>query len=400
MNKICFYSISTELGGAERSLLEYLRFVSQDPNCQAELLLPKSTGPLAEEARALGITCRDLPMPPALLAGTRQSGWRFVRETFSWATASYLFQLIAHFRATRPSVIYTTGIKCHALAAVASLFCGSPVLWHIRDHFTAGPTRFILRLLMAITPRTSAVANSEAAARSIKAGTPVVYNGVSPRDFPFTRDRELHRELGLPISVPIVGIVGVLARWKGQIEFLRMARELCDRGSPAHFVVLGAQIYDTTGDQGYEAELKILARDLGIDSRVSFLGFRRDSAPLLSSMDVLVHASIRPEPFGRVIIEAMASGTPVTASAAGGPLEILEHAKTGLLHQPGDPIDMANNVEKLLTPDVADTLRHAAHASFREKFTHDQYNQKLHEQVLGVMPRSARRFAKPPATGA
>jgi len=395
MNKICFYSVSTELGGAERSLLEYLRYISKAEDCRAELLLPKASGPLRDEAIALGISCRVLPMPPALLAGSRQAGWRFMREFFRWQTYQYFFSLVAYFRATRPSLIYTTGIKCHALAALASPFSGSRVLWHIRDYFSAGPTRLFMRLLLALNPRTSVVANSRSAADSIKIGTPVVYNGVSPLDFPFTRGHDIHRELGLAPAVPIVGIVGVLARWKGQIEFLQMARELCQRGHNAHFVVLGEQIYDTAGDQGYSEQLKKLCRELGIENRVSFLGFRRDSAPLLRSMDALVHASIKPEPFGRVIIEAMASGTPVTASAAGGPLEILQHGATGLLHQPGDILGMADNVEKLLRPEFAEPIRRAALTSYQEKFTHERYNYNLHEKV-----KLASCLASPPATGA
>lgn len=391
MAKVCFYSVSTQLGGAERSLLEYLKYVHTRALLEAELLVPKLEGPLVKEAQKIGIPCRALPMPESLLAGSRLSKTSLLAAFFNLAPLLYFVRLVMHFRRTRPELVYTTGLKCHLFASLASIFSGTPVLWHLRDHFSPGVTRSLLRCIYKICARTETVANSRSTALSFSKQKPpaVVYNGVASHDFPFLRERNLHQELGLAPNTRIVGILGVVARWKGQSEFLRMAAELKRRGNNVHFVVVGAQIYDTVGDSNYTQEIKSLAADLEIDAQVSFLGFRHDTARLLRSIDVLVHASIRPEPFGRVLIEAMASGTPVTASAAGGPLEILQEGKTGLMHEPGNWMEMADNVEILLDPEKAESISKNAYHDFCLRFTHERYAESLHARVANLLEKSA-----------
>lgn len=379
--KVCFYSVATQLGGAEQSLLEYLKYSVN--RLDAELLVPSLRGPLVEEAQRIGIHCVELPMPSALLRGSRSRKLSLARSIFSLETARYFIALVKHWRRTRPSLIYTTGLKCHLWAALASLFTGTPVLWHLRDHFQ-GPMAWIFRSVKALSPRVQVVANSRSTATSFRPKTapPVIYNGVAAADFPFARGQALRQELGLPKETRLVGILGVLAHWKGQDDFLRMAAELLKREpGRLHFAVVGDQIYDTSGDAGYGIELRTLAANLGIESHVSFLGFRRDTAQILQSLDVLVHASKRPEPFGRVIIEAMACGTPVTASAAGGPLEILQAEVSGLLHPCENWRAMADNVQTLLRPDRAQAIRQRAREEFQARFTHDRYAQALHEMV-------------------
>ena len=85
------------------------------------------------------------------------------------------------------------------------------------------------------------------------------------------------------------------------------------------------------GEEDYEAALKRLCVELGIAGRVHFLGFRRDIPRLMRMMDVIVHASTAPEPFGRVLVEAMLASTPLIASRAGGALEIVQDGVTAAL---------------------------------------------------------------------
>ena len=87
-----------------------------------------------------------------------------------------------------------------------------------------------------------------------------------------------------------------------------MAKRLLDKKILAHFIIVGGQIYDTSGETKIELELKSLAKSLGVENRVHFTGFRKDIPQALNSVDILVHGSIEPEPFGRVIVEAFACG--------------------------------------------------------------------------------------------
>jgi glycosyltransferase involved in cell wall biosynthesis len=129
-----------------------------------------------------------------------------------------------------------------------------------------------------------------------------------------------------------VAIVGRLSPWKGQDIFLDAFAKAFPGGEERALIVGSAMF----GEDTFERQLRAQADRLGIADRVSFVGFARDVFGLLAEVDVLVHASTVPEPFGQVIIEGMAAGVPVIASAAGGPLEIVTHGVNGVLVAPGD----------------------------------------------------------------
>jgi glycosyltransferase involved in cell wall biosynthesis len=98
-------------------------------------------------------------------------------------------------------------------------------------------------------------------------------------------------------------------------------------------VIVGAPLF---GEEAFETELREKIMELGIADRVWLLGFRKDIPLLMCSMDIIAHCSIAPEPFGRVVVEAMLAGKPVVASAAGGVMEIIQHGETGYLVEPGN----------------------------------------------------------------
>ena len=95
------------------------------------------------------------------------------------------------------------------------------------------------------------------------------------------------------------------------------------------------------GEDDYEAELKRLGQELGLDDRVTFVGFTRDIDRELAGFDMLVHASVVAEPFGQVVVEGMAAGLAVIATAAGGPMEIITPDVDGVLVAPGDVDELA-----------------------------------------------------------
>jgi glycosyltransferase involved in cell wall biosynthesis len=100
---------------------------------------------------------------------------------------------------------------------------------------------------------------------------------------------------------------------------------------------------------------------------VEFRGFREDVAGELARLDILVHASLIPEPFGQVVVEGMAAGLPVVAPRAGGPSEVIEHDVTGLLYEPGDARALASCIGDLADdPGRRDRLGRAATAKARD----------------------------------
>lgn len=384
---ICFYAVASHLGGAERSLLELLRGLSLNGRYEPWVVLP-GPGPLASELERIGVRTDVLEMPKRFLRLSRDTplaslgaGALSVPEM-----ALYLTKLAALLRSRKPSLIHTNAIKCHALAALVAPVAGVPALWHLRDIVRPGPTLSVLRALRSAPgARIRLVANSAATARSFEGGgasdpIPVVHNGLDPEVFFPKRNRALNGRLGVSADLPVVGIVGVLARWKGQLEFLRMASLLVKAGSPASFAVIGGEIYDTSGGKGYEAELKEEARRLGISDRVLFTGFLKDPVEAVNGLDVLVHASLKPEPFGRVIVEGLACGVPVVASADGGVLEIVEDGKTALLVRPGDIEGMAGAVSQVLEdPSLREKLVSSGRERFLSSFTREAYVRGIEE---------------------
>ena len=138
-------------------------------------------------------------------------------------------------------------------------------------------------------------------------------------------------------------MIGRLAPWKGQSVFLRAFAQAF-AGTDVRAMVVGAALF---GEEAYEQELRELADELGVGDRVDFLGFRSDVAVLMTQMDICVHASVVPEPFGQVIVEAMAAGIPVVAAAGGGAAEIVTDGESALTHPPGDADALAGALTRL-----------------------------------------------------
>ncbi|MCB1041089.1 MAG: glycosyltransferase, partial [Acidimicrobiales bacterium] len=160
----------------------------------------------------------------------------------------------------------------------------------------------------------------------------------------------LARELGVE-GRRVIAMVGRIAAWKGHRVLLDAVHQL-DRPDVAVLVV--GEPASTYGPVVLE-QLHERVRELGLEERVLFTGPRRDVPDIMALADVAVHCSVEPEPFGRVIVEAMAAGVPVVASAAGGALEIVEDQRTGLLVAPGDAGALAGA--------IADVLDHPARAA-------------------------------------
>lgn len=147
-------------------------------------------------------------------------------------------------------------------------------------------------------------------------------------------------------AVPIVAMHSMLVHWKGQHVVLRAAAEVRRRcSSPFRLVIAGGP---PANDVQYGAELRALASELGIEDILEFRGHLRDVYGFLRTVDIAVHASIEPEPFGRVVPEAMLSGLPNVVTLGGGPAEYVVDGETGLHVPCGDVGAMADAVEKLL----------------------------------------------------
>ena len=398
--RIVFISVSDELGGSEIALVEMMAGLRRvQPSWTIGLVLP-GRGPLLARAEAAGADCTIVPLPRAIARagefGMAASSWLpasagghtavFGARLLAAAAAvpSYLLKLRRAIRAYQPTIVHTNGFKAHVLGALAvgrarpGARAAGPakLVWHMHEY--VGDRAVSRKLLAAHAGRPAAVlANSVSVASDVRRALPtvvsptVLYNAVDLASFvPVGAIENLDARAGLPPAngpVVRVGLIATFARWKGHEVFLRAIAAL-PSSVPVRGYVIGEPLYATAGSQYDLAELRRLATDLGVAGRVGFTGYL-PAAAAMRALDVVVHASTRPEPFGLVIAEAMACGRATIVSAAGGAAELVEPEVDALTHAPGDDAELARQIARLAgDPALRRTLGERACATARRRF--------------------------------
>ncbi len=309
-------------------------------------------------------------------------------------------------RARGYDLLYANSQKALVVGAIAGRLANKPLIWHLHDlltedHFSPEHRR----LVVALADRAVAwvIANSRATAAAFVRGggradtVRVVYNGIDSAPFEFVMPgevRALKEDLGLD-GVPIVSVFGRLAPWKGQHVLL----EALTRLPGVHALLVGEALF---GESGYVRSLRDLTETLEIKERVHFLGLRRDIPRLMRLSDVVVHTSVAPEPFGRVIVEGMLARRPVVASRAGGVTEVVEDGVNGHLVPPGDPEALAGALDALVaSPSRGSSLATAGYATASSRFSLRIMLEEIEQQVKEVTAETptsvGRRLLRPTA---
>lgn len=365
-NAVLLLDHSAELGGGELSLFDYVR--STATNVKVVVF---EQGPFVDLLKRFGIAVEVLDAG-AVLGVRRGNGIAKILSIAPSLTRS----IVTLSRAMRRApVVYANSQKALVVASLANAIVRRPLIWHLHDIMTAAHfSATMRRIAIGLSNRfaTHVIVNSQATARSyLEAGGrlpfTMIHNGIDPAPFAgidrATARKALVDDAGIPASVPIVAVFGRLSSWKGQDVAINAISSMPE----VHLVLVGAALF---GDTGFETALHEQVRDRGLADRIHFLGFRNDIARLMSAVDIIVHASTAPEPFGRVIAEAMMAGTPVIASAAGGALEIVEDGVSGLLVPPGDPAALTVAIKRLVAdPQQTTMIAQTAHTVVQARFS-------------------------------
>lgn len=347
----------TQLSGAEHSLLLLLRHL--DRGQVTPLVALPSAGPFSEALEREGIPVLRIPFGPL--------------RDFMGVLKS-VRRLLALIRDHRIDLLHANGPQTNVCAGIAGRLTGVPAVWHARN-LIYGRMWDVDRALAGLATRI--ICNSDAIRERFR-GSPAwdkavtIVNAVDTREFhPGQSGEPFRLEMGVPDGVMVVGIVGRIGLGKGHEVFVEAAIRVLARDSAVRFFVIGDTLFPE--DAWRTDELRRRVKEAGCDDRIRFVGYRRDIPQIMRGLDVLVLAS-EAEPCGRVLFEAMASGTAVVATNTGGTPEIVRDGMEGILIPPRNPAALADAIGAVIDdPRLREKLGRNGVARVHQEFAVDRY---------------------------
>jgi glycosyltransferase involved in cell wall biosynthesis len=342
MPKFVFITHSAAPAGAELSLLRLAGVLDPD----AEVIFT-ADGPLVHRfiARGLAVQVVTGKMSPGQLSRGRVNLMSVIRAGSALLVTGW--RIGEKLRDEDAGVVVARSSKTLLVGWVASRRARVPLVWSVHDQISSRYFGKIVAPVIRALGRVLAsgyIANSQSTLETLWTGdkpTVVIPPGLELRQHLVSPPAKS----GVSEVVNFVA-VGRIAPWKGQDVFIRaFASVIRERPGSGRATIVGGALF---GESEYEESLKVLVKELGIESSVSFVGHVDDVYPYLESADVLVHSSVLPEPFGSVVIEGMATGCAVIATDAGGPAETITSGDNGLLVPCGDEEALACALGKLL----------------------------------------------------
>jgi glycosyltransferase involved in cell wall biosynthesis len=387
--KLLYLNASSQLGGAERNLIDTICAVQdRDPSIEITVLITAADGPIVAELDRLRVEIILLELPSKIAqlgdSGLKGQNNPLVSILSFACNVSLLGEFISYWQQLKrsisqinPDVIHSNGMKTHLLAA--SLGVSIPIIWHLHDFI--GSRVLVKQLLKLLVNRASAaIAISQSIADDWQSVFPslqieLIYNAI---------DIDRYKpQLSIRDSQHLnIGLVATYALWKGHDIFIQaighIAKKRPELQSTAKFYIIGGAIYETARSQYSRSQLQQLARDLNIEDWLVFIDFQQDIVSAYNMLDIVVHASTQPEPFGRTIVEAMACEKAVIVAQAGGAAELFAHQKDAIGVLPGDSTALSAVIEQLIdSPSDRIALGIAGRITVMQRFNRDRLGKDI-----------------------
>ena len=362
--------LAEQRGGGEQTLLD---LIQHGRNVDIDwYVIFLEDGPMVEQIKTLGVAVAVFP------SGRLREPHRFIQTITAIAAFSNQNQL---------DLLLGWMWKAHLYSGLAAIRAGLPSLWYQQE---IPDDKNLLKRIVNLIPARGVITLTKDAQKaqeniSPHRSTRQVYPGVnidrfSPEILP-TKE-EARQLLDLPVDIPLIGIVGRLQRWKGIHTLIEAMPKILVHFPHARCAIVGGK-HDLEPD--YLDFIKHKISDLNLEDRTILAGFQHNVPVWMQAMDVIVHASDN-EPFGIVVVEAMALGKPIVAGAAGGPTEIITPAVDGLLAPYGDSGALADAILRYLNDrEFARCIGAAAHSRAQE-FSTQHYARNFVAAIHDLLP--------------
>lgn len=394
MRKVVFPHSGIQVGGSIISASLIIDHLNHSPHWEAEAIYP-GEGPASELYREMNLKTSIVPIHENSIRNIHHSaGWKGKLRALKAYRESYV-SARKYLQEKRPDLVHLNDDTSILTWGVAAKKQGIPVIWHIRqekgNHVLDTIRLRYANYLIYIAKNTSFRFEQQAA----KPASRIIYNGVNLSTYwhPAVK-REVKERLGLHPDRLLVGFVGNLKKAKRPEWFIAACIQGLEEGLDFDAIVIGE---DYEGG-AYRKQLQAQIEESGFGSRIKLQGYEAHPEEWMRAMDVFGLTSVS-EPFGRVVIEAMASGAAVVATAAGGVPEILTDQEDGLLSDTNDPVHFYHQLKTLIqNASLRDQLAGKALATVHRRFSAEEtsrqiqsvYDELLYEPILyriGDAPR-------------
>jgi glycosyltransferase involved in cell wall biosynthesis len=376
MRKILFVSNRTSFSGGEVVLL---RLIEHNRHITPVVVTPKSH---------LATILRDDNVTTHLLAEIGQLDRKRHWFWIMWALRNVLLsqrRLVKIIKEENPDVVHANALGAAIYSFLPSFFARKPFVWTSHNIYSKASLNAIAARLVGMLS-TRIVSVSKAVQRNLLTlGVPsgkivTIYNGLELPPPSQKTSNFLHSKFHLSASTKVVALIAAITPWKGQELLLNAAAQLIGEYPRTAFFLIG-----TIEDPEYADKLKQKISNLNLAGHVFITGFLPNVTDLYPDIDILVNASIEPEPFGTTIYEAMAAGCIAIASSIGGSPEIIDNGKTGFLFKEGDSHELATKISFVLShsgklDNIGKDARHSVAEHFNINNMVEKYN-NLYENL-------------------
>lgn len=375
---------TAQLGGGELALADILDYIKKFYHVKVVLF---NDGPFHGLLNDKNISVHILSNSRKLSVINRNAGFISVLKAFP-VLCHYVLQLALSARSY--DIVFANSQKAFVVSAIVAVIMRKRLVWYLRDILTTNHFRPQListvvflanRFAFKVFVNSQATANAFIEHGGCRNLVTLTYEGFNselfktiPKDAITAARRAICSE-----TLPLIGIFGRITHWKGQHVLLQALLDVPD----CHVVIVGDALF---GEEVYKQTLCNFIVENGLSDRVHILGFRKDVFLLMQAVDIIVHCSVDPEPFGRVIVEGLFSQKPVVATNIGGAKEIIENEISGLLIEPNNHEVLADVLRRLITePDLRKRLANHGYERAKNMFGVAKFYEKLDKDFMSIM---------------